>query len=397
MISGSGNQERIGPLEFIRGIAAIIVVLWHSSLAFYPELTGAFPNLDGGKSLSGTVFFALINGSASVTLFFVLSGYVLTHSLFKTGSPATIVRIAQRRIPRLAFLTTIVCVISWMMLSLGLYHNVEAGHLSGSTWLSGLGFITPPYLPYPLTLFDAVMQGAVWTFFRGDTYLNSSMWTMRVELIGSYLAICSALLIFNVASRTWRCLIVSAIAFYLAVSGNSQLICFLVGVVIADIQYSYRPKINDSISVIFIVFALYLYGYNGTTSETFAYIHGITFGIDHIYVLIISSFLIISVCIFNKRSSMALSGNVARFLGWISFPLYLVHLPIIFSVGSAVYIATSPAVAAVSTMVASAFAAIGLAMLNDRWMKILALLPLGGAGRLQIDQAGAGSIKTTRI
>lgn len=397
-VAGKGN--RIEQLEFVRGAASLIVVFWHTTLAFYPERTGIFPSLGSEKSLSGTLLFSLINGSASVMLFFVLSGYVLTYSLFRTGSTETLIRIAQRRLPRLAFLTTIVCVLSWLMLQSGLYQNVEAGQLSQSIWLTGLGFTNQPYIDHidhSLTLWDAVKQGAVWTFFRGDSYLNSSMWTMRFELIGSYVAICSALLIFNVSSKIWRYFFLAAIAFFLSVSNNSQIICFLVGVLIAEIHYSYRPKIGNIMAVFAIIFALYLYGYNGSATKTFMPIYLVAKRINPSYISIISATIIISICLFNPSASRLLSGSWARFLGWISFPLYLIHLPVIFSVGSGIYLAASAEVAFLATVAVSILTAIGLAMLNDRWMVILSVMPLGRtAGHKVSSGDGSTNVNSTQ-
>jgi peptidoglycan/LPS O-acetylase OafA/YrhL len=62
------------PLEAMRGVAAIIVTLYHFSEAFVHQ---AFP------LLLGTPGFVLINGDAAVVFFFALSGYVNGRSVLR--------------------------------------------------------------------------------------------------------------------------------------------------------------------------------------------------------------------------------------------------------------------------------------------------------------------------
>jgi peptidoglycan/LPS O-acetylase OafA/YrhL len=68
----------------VRGIAAGVVLVHHFLLEFLPHLHGRnFP--DDPIALVRTPLFALINGSAAVAVFFVLSGFVLTVRAFEDG------------------------------------------------------------------------------------------------------------------------------------------------------------------------------------------------------------------------------------------------------------------------------------------------------------------------
>ena len=53
-------------------------------------------------SLSGTPLFALVNGSAAVVVFFVLSGFVLTYRAIESDDTSRLWLGAARRWPRLA-------------------------------------------------------------------------------------------------------------------------------------------------------------------------------------------------------------------------------------------------------------------------------------------------------
>ena len=70
-----GETHRIASLEALRGIAALIVVVWHTMLAFAPQTTGIFSQLPPFEAYTGSPFFFLMNGNGAVNVFFVLSGF----------------------------------------------------------------------------------------------------------------------------------------------------------------------------------------------------------------------------------------------------------------------------------------------------------------------------------
>ena len=81
-------STRIRPLEAARGIAAVLVVLYHATQ--FVEMTGASP-------LGGVFHF----GFAGVDFFFVLSGFVIAHVHGKDiGNPAALGHYAWRRFAR---------------------------------------------------------------------------------------------------------------------------------------------------------------------------------------------------------------------------------------------------------------------------------------------------------
>lgn len=77
------------PLEAIRGIAALVVVIWHVCFGFFPDITGIYHT---SHSLQGNPLFVFMNGPAAVQLFFVLSAYVLTRRYFEIGDNRLLLR-----------------------------------------------------------------------------------------------------------------------------------------------------------------------------------------------------------------------------------------------------------------------------------------------------------------
>lgn len=84
---GGGMQRRFHPeLESLRGLAALSVAGFHISQS--PALTGGGPVLlKDMPSAAMDVLKVLFQGQPAVVFFFVLSGFVLTASLQKTGRP----------------------------------------------------------------------------------------------------------------------------------------------------------------------------------------------------------------------------------------------------------------------------------------------------------------------
>ena len=88
MLEQTGNKIKC--LEGIRGIAAFIVLLHHFTLGFYPayySMNLAEGHMDNGnveKMVGTSLLNFFVNGSMAVSIFFVLSGIVLSYSFFKT-------------------------------------------------------------------------------------------------------------------------------------------------------------------------------------------------------------------------------------------------------------------------------------------------------------------------
>jgi peptidoglycan/LPS O-acetylase OafA/YrhL len=119
------NQNKDVSLEGLRGIAAIIVVFWHSMLGFFPSGAGIFSYFPLDQTLVGKPWFGLLNGNAAIAFFFVLSGFVLTQSYFQKRDDLSIVRGAVKRWPRLAIPVVVAVLMSWGLFALGLYRFAD--------------------------------------------------------------------------------------------------------------------------------------------------------------------------------------------------------------------------------------------------------------------------------
>ena len=68
------KSSRLLPLEALRGLAAVIVVIHHFFLGFSPSTTGFLIETRSAESIIGHWYFFFFNGSAAVTFFLLYLG-----------------------------------------------------------------------------------------------------------------------------------------------------------------------------------------------------------------------------------------------------------------------------------------------------------------------------------
>src|SRR5438128_873511 len=116
------DRSKLIELEALRGIAAMMVLLHHFLLVVAPRLHGRqFP--DDPIALVRTPLYALVNGTAAVSIFFVLSGFVLTFRAMEKGDWRPLLAGAFKRWPRLVPLVAMVNALSALFVMLGLYQD----------------------------------------------------------------------------------------------------------------------------------------------------------------------------------------------------------------------------------------------------------------------------------
>lgn len=369
---GSADRNRDPSLEGIRGLAAIVVVLWHNLLGFFPRQSGSFAEFHH-SGMRAMPWYGLVHGTAAVTVFFVLSGLVLSRAYLLTGDASIIARGALKRWPRLAGPVIIVVVISALLDRLGLYRYDEAAALTGSSWLAGHLFHA--VAPEARTVVQAVLQGAL-TFFRGDSTYDTSLWTMRYEMTGSYVVFGLVLILGQLRGSA------RAIAYLLCVSGliclflDLNTLAFVAGVCIAHVQLAGFRRMPPTAGAFLAIVGVYLLGYSGLDAGWFrplARLFG--GGASPFYLHLTGAVLIITATDGTAPLRRLLQTRASAFLGWISFPLYLVHIPVLCSAGCAAFLSVLPLAgpraaslgALLTTAAVSVGVAVPLAMINDAW------------------------------
>ncbi|MCF7787331.1 MAG: acyltransferase [Prosthecobacter sp.] len=200
--SKAGHQW---PLDGLRGVASLAVVMAHFGGIFYPAAVfgGSFA---AHSSLESTFWQSplvlLSHGELAVCIFFVLSGYVLTfRDVADTRSARAHALLNMLKRPvRLGGMVLCMMFLSYGLKLLGGYKIEEAGLLSGSekyvagsldfgTWLRGF------------------LQEALFSPFSTGYKYDPPLWTIRDELWGSWVVFGVLLLAPRPSWRMWLCLI----------------------------------------------------------------------------------------------------------------------------------------------------------------------------------------------
>ena len=329
-------SRKITPLESMRGLAALMVFLYHYIFGFMPQRHGqesatAIP----GGNLIETPFFSLINGPAAVTFFFVLSGFVLSYSYFNKGSNDGLAGSVIKRWPRLFPLALLSTIFSWLMINYGLYSYSEAANITKSQWMARFAYSTGDYINVSFS--DAFKQGFFYTFFRGDANLNTSLWTMHYEFIGSLLVF--GLIPLLNGLRPFLALIMFIVMVVAAYYTSVYMCAFVMGTFLSYYRCQVRDTLNISISgriwlFIGLAAVFFIFGYLEPARGFYNFINEMGFGRDgplRIIIHTLASVILIQLILNYQGLYNLLDGRVGRFLGRCSFSLYVIHVPLMFS------------------------------------------------------------------
>ena len=365
-------------LEALRGIAALVVVMNHAIDGFLPRYYAGLDPTHLGGALQGNVLYVLINGSAAVTFFFVLSAYILTRRFCLSGDTTILLKGAVKRWPRLAGPVFVAVMASYLLYFFHLNHYEEAGARSGSEWLSAsAGALRQPGGGPPLTAAvihwqDALLQGLFLTFFRGDWRFGSSLWTMKFEFIGSFIAFGLAPILREARNYTSYLVIgIAAMAIailYFAYFIRPEMAAFPVGVAMA-VLLPRDGRLSRAIVFPAILLGLFLMGYPGDPLGAYAIFKGpVQLGMPFAYPQIAGATILIWAVEMSPDIRRLLSGRFAAFLGGLSFPIYLLHTLVIASVASWVYLRAGVGPAFATVFVVSVIASLPLMKFNDWWV-----------------------------
>jgi len=283
-------------LDGLRGWAAVVVLFHHIFIDGLP------PN----SFMADRIFWAKVffmNGTFAVCLFFVISGFSLSISYLQTGDERGLARMAAGRYLRLAIPIFAICAITYVLLVLG---------------------IIPPAVqrPSPLDVFAAftpTMSGlAEYSLFNvfvsqstaAESY-DPPLWTMFYEFLGSFMVFAVLAILRSWRLRTW---FLGALFIVLAIYGP-YFALFVAGILVADLFRQIESwKSRDLAGAMLCVAGLAL----SVLSS------------PHAKYVAAPACLVAGVALCGPVRRL-FENRLGNFLGWISFPLYLVQAAVIYS------------------------------------------------------------------
>lgn len=297
-------------LDGLRGWAALVVVLCHTGEVLWPTWHPDFYPL-------------FTDGSFSVFVFFVLSGYVLSVGFFRTGQRRVVADLALRRYPRLTVPILAASCLAMVLMSFGLMRNIPASKAAGSDGWLPIVYTFMPTLP-------DLLHFSFWRVYVDGSPARSydaPLWTMPVEMQGSIL-IFAVLLVMGqkAALRGVIHVVLLAVTAWLA----SPLLAMAAGAAIANLaQLDMHRRLRDSACAPFVSWGL-LVG-----AIVLAAVRPNV--LDPVWLTLCSAGLLYGVLL-NHGVQRALSLPISGWLGRISFSLYLVHVLVLCSFTSWAYL-----------------------------------------------------------
>jgi peptidoglycan/LPS O-acetylase OafA/YrhL len=303
---------RLDVLDGLRGWCALCVVLFHVFWEIFGVLVPEFRNLVTGF---------LFDGQLAVCIFFVLSGEALSTGFFAGKGDAATIRLAIKRYPRLTTPILAACLVVFTLDRSGMvFSHGAAALVHRDQWMGG-------WLQFPLT-FSYTLHYSIYDVFVSENFgraVNPMLWTMRVELLGSFLVF-AILLLWRQLSRPRTVLLGLFIVAMLAPTGSpaNYLSCFFAGVAFAD----WRARgVIDALAARF--------AWAGPTAIGLAAAadgarHDLGFEQGKTALAIVLTLAVYA----TPPLAAFFSSRLSRALGRISFPLYLIQFPVLTSVTS---------------------------------------------------------------
>jgi len=320
--------ERLATLDGLRGIAALVVVA-HHALLLVPGLAQQF---GGAGSLPGqpwwlgqTPLHLLWAGSEAVAVFFVLSGYVLALPFVdgrrSVSSVKTWVGYYPQRMTRLYL-----PVVAAALLTAALVHLFPRnGQRQLSWWYS---------LHDTEVSVDSVVRLAL--LLPGSTWLNSPFWSLRWEVLFSFLL--PLYLVVLTAARRWPWVSAAAVALVVAIGSVTY------GLTGDALQYlgtfAAGALLAQHRAAVGIWAAARGRAFWGVTALSAVAAFQLTWLWPHVGVTqlgtVAGAVLIVLLFLGCGTAQRIGSNRAALWLGRISFSLYLIHEPIMMSIASRV-------------------------------------------------------------
>ena len=296
-------MTRLGVLDGLRGWGAVFVLLFHVFCDAIPL----------GPSATRLQYFLPFNGQLAVLVFFVVSGFALSVRYLSDGDLQAWSRILAGRYIRLAIPILAACLVVHLVMALDLvappserlpifrpYFNFEPtiGHL--------LRF----------SLFDVFFD------YKGNETYIGPLWTMRIELIGSVIVLFAILVVRRVPARILMLCGFAVMIILFAPSKNAAMLAlFPLGAALADcFNRGWLDDVPTPISALILVVGASV---PLMTSSRMAW-------------GLLSALPLTLGAIAFAPARAWLSGRLSAWLGRLSFPLYLIHGPIICFVGEPV-------------------------------------------------------------
>ena len=324
------SQGRIVALDGLRGVAALIVVVFHYLCLLHP---GLVPDMTATPAwIADTPVGLLWNGPFAVSVFFVLSGFVIAAAADRRRD--IIVANLATRYLRLAVPVLASVILAWILLSLfaNATPSLREAVPEPSRWLDYTyqGDIPP--------LYAAVYDGLVGNFLQGVSGFNNVLWTMQIELFGS---IGLFLLYWFIPGRA-RFVALGLAAVFIVFFLRDAYIAFVIGACLYEASKAgLLFRLPGFLPPVALVVGVLLGAPGEGTWARWGLMDlpgRLTAGNPQGLVPIGAATLFVYAALMVPAFTQILGRRLLQWLGRISFSLYLVHVPLLYTLVAFAYV-----------------------------------------------------------
>lgn len=325
------EKKRIDWVDGLKGIACILIFCHHFALIFFPAtfygpwVTSHLGAID--TSLAQSPLGVFINGNFLLAVFCMLSAFILSLQVLRMEDKSRLGAVVAKRYFRLMPPLFGVGLVVWLFLRFGLFTNAGVVEATGSPW-AGL------YYQGSLSFRDFLEAALVRVWFYGDESLSTAFWMLSRLFYGSFLSILLSAVAWKYPKRAWVLYVAVAALLF---DKSELLLAFALGTLLAWMLESgiRLPKLTAPAAVLL---GLVLGGYPSGISATnfYRYFRGLDFIDWHI----LGAFVLVLGILFWEGAQKLLSRRLFRWLGKISYSVYLIHIPLLFSLSTGIFLWT---------------------------------------------------------
>ena len=337
------RSTRLEWIEGLRSIACLCIFSHHFFATFYPviiygtDTRGASP---ATLALVQSPLSVVVNGNFWVCVFCIIAGYVASMPRFSTPQETALSfsRLSDSLIKRYLRLTLPAFVISLLVTLL--YKGNFFSHLSFSERFDA-SWAALWYQEDIYTVKSLLVESFARLCFVGSDKYIVSLWTISYLFYGYYASILLAEMSWGKSKRIL--LVYGFVILCCVVSGLKLCImsCFPIGTLLAYLSRSStsgrRPTWHTAVALLMLLLGLFLGAFptyfkpsNIYRFLDYAFLPTEAYALYHV----IGSFLFMAALCQLPSLRHLLSGGLLVRLGKISFSLYLVHIPVILTIGT---------------------------------------------------------------
>jgi peptidoglycan/LPS O-acetylase OafA/YrhL len=307
------SKLRLHILDSIRGWAAIDVLIFHACHEVFANRLPEF----------GPYWIPFSDGGFPVAIFFVLSGEALSHAYFVKNDIEPVRKLAIKRYVRLTIPIFVSCLLVFLLMKANLIYSHEAAAVvDRPDWLGR-------FLNFEPSVAKFFSYSLIGVYFQHttETSYNPVLWSMSVELFGSVFVF---LTLFVTRNRAQRWAIFALVTPFMVLFAPF-FVCFIFGMAFGELRVAGTFKRLAAHPAANVLSILALSGVAiGLTIAPLL-------GLAHIGIaqrLSVGAAVFLFAIYSSNWLQFAFDNRFSHFLGELSFPIYLVHFPIIVSLES---------------------------------------------------------------